>query len=113
MTVLHNQRCIVVFKPGGNHNNGKHAVSQRCPGTHGDQRVHAGGAGRQTLEAGNKKVSVDDADGQGQRQLHQRKHQRTAAVTLHKGRQGQPDHMPHGNIHQRHQKAQALHQTAL
>ena len=110
MAVLHDQRHITVGKADADHDDGEHAVGQRCARTHGDQRVHAGRAGLDALPARDEKRAVDPADGQGQRQLHKAEHQCAGAVTLHKGRQRQADHVAHRDVHKRHKEAEACDQ---
>ncbi len=107
MPILHDQLHIVVFQANADHHDSIQAVQKCGTRAHRDQGVHTRCAGLDALPTADEECAVDPADGQRQRQLHQRKHHGTTAMALHERGQRQADHMPHRDIHQRHQKAQA------
>ena len=111
VAVLHHQRLIASGQPRADHADGEQPVHQRRARAQRHQRVHAGCAGAQALPAGNKKVPVDEAHRQGQRQLGQPVPQRARAVALQKGGQRQARHVSHRQVHQRNEKAQAGNQA--
>ena len=87
------------------------AVAKGGGGAQRHQRIHIGCAAPQALKAADEKPLIDDHDGRRQQQLGQA---HGYMIVLIKGGQGPaPHHVPHGNIHQRQQKAQRPEQPVL
>ena len=111
MAVLHDQLLIAGGEAHANHNDGKHTVGQRSASPQRHQRIHAGGAGFYTLPTREEEGAVNPADRQCQHQLGARKQDGVPAAAVEHTAQRQTNHMPHRDIHQRHQKAKAGNQA--